>query len=144
MFAFNFVVPFTASRTLSSAYGYDAFEVGLVLLSFGLGMLLTPSCLLPLIGPNLGSLAGSLLGGRWSDRKLASLKAANGGVGYPEVRVLSFGSLSRVLIESRCVSEARPGDSVSCRPRCSRSAGCQSSTFTSTRYVSFFFSPVFL
>ena len=38
MFAFNFVVAFTASRTLSSAYGYNALKVGLVLLSFGLGM----------------------------------------------------------------------------------------------------------
>ncbi|KAJ7938304.1 vacuolar DHA amino acid exporter [Mycena leptocephala] len=98
MFAFNFVVPFTASRTLSSAYGYDAFEVGLVLLSFGLGMLLTPSCLPPLIGPNLGSLAGSLLGGRWSDRKLASLKAANGGVGYPEH---DLGTLSLAALSAR-------------------------------------------
>ncbi|KAF7373494.1 Vacuolar DHA amino acid exporter [Mycena sanguinolenta] len=67
-FAFNFIVVFTASRTLSSAYGYNALKVGLVLLSFG-----------------LGNLAGSVLGGRWSDVKLASLKAANGGVSYPEV-----------------------------------------------------------
>ncbi|KAF7326635.1 Vacuolar DHA amino acid exporter [Mycena venus] len=72
MFAFNCVVVFTASRTLSSAYGYNALKVGLVLLSFG-----------------LGNLAGSLLGGRWSDVKLASLKAANGGVGYPERRCAS-------------------------------------------------------
>ena len=28
---------------------------------------------------------GSILGGRWSDRTLARLKAANGGVSYPEV-----------------------------------------------------------
>ncbi|KAF7344182.1 Vacuolar DHA amino acid exporter [Mycena venus] len=67
MFAFSFVVSFTASRTLSSAYGYNALKVGLVLLSFG-----------------LGNLVGSVVGGRWSDMKLAHLKAANGGVSYPE------------------------------------------------------------
>ncbi|KAJ7631885.1 vacuolar DHA amino acid exporter [Mycena polygramma] len=72
MFAFNFVVVFTSSRTLSSAYGYNALKVGLVLLSFG-----------------LGSLAGSVVGGRWSDIKLAKLKAANGGVSYPEMRLKS-------------------------------------------------------
>ncbi|KAJ6469053.1 major facilitator superfamily domain-containing protein [Mycena vitilis] len=72
MFAFNFVVVFTSSRTLSSAYGYNALKVGLTLLSFG-----------------LGSLAGSVVGGRWSDVKLAKLKAANGGVSYPEMRLKS-------------------------------------------------------
>ncbi|KAJ7714005.1 vacuolar DHA amino acid exporter [Mycena metata] len=72
MFAFSFVVSFTASRTLSSVYGYNALTVGLVLLSFG-----------------LGSLAGSVVGGRWSDIKLADLKAANGGVSYPEMRLRS-------------------------------------------------------
>ncbi|KAK7014199.1 vacuolar DHA amino acid exporter [Favolaschia claudopus] len=102
MFAFNYVVGFTAARTLSSAYGYDALIVGLVLLSFG-----------------LGNLAGSLLGGRWSDIKLAQYKAANGGVGYPEMRlrstkyafilippcILTFGWLSdqRVHVAALCV-----------------------------------------
>ncbi|KAJ7889930.1 vacuolar DHA amino acid exporter [Mycena olivaceomarginata] len=72
MFGYNFVVVFTTSRTLSSAYGYNALQVGLVLLSFG-----------------LGNLAGSLIGGRLSDAKLASLKAANGGISYPEMRLKS-------------------------------------------------------
>ncbi|KAJ7353399.1 vacuolar DHA amino acid exporter [Mycena albidolilacea] len=72
MFGYNFVVVFTTSRTLSSAYGYNALEVGLVLLSFG-----------------LGNLAGSLIGGRLSDAKLAILKAANGGISYPEMRLKS-------------------------------------------------------
>ncbi|KAF8172797.1 vacuolar DHA amino acid exporter [Mycena galopus ATCC 62051] len=71
-FAFTFTVTFTASRTLSGAYGYNALKVGLVLLSFG-----------------LGQLAGSVLGGRWSDKKLAGLKVANGGVSYPEMRLKS-------------------------------------------------------
>ena len=33
----------------------------------------------------LGSMAGSILGGRWSDYSLRRLKAENGGVGSPEV-----------------------------------------------------------
>jgi len=37
--------------------------------------------------PTLGSVAGSILGGRWSDRTLARLKAANGGVSFPEVNI---------------------------------------------------------
>ncbi|KAJ6598660.1 major facilitator superfamily domain-containing protein [Mycena sp. CBHHK59/15] len=72
MFAFNFVVVYTASRTLGSGYGYNALKIGLVLLSFG-----------------IGSLAGSVLGGRWSDKKLSQLKAANGGLSYPEMRLKS-------------------------------------------------------
>ncbi|KAF7326961.1 Vacuolar DHA amino acid exporter [Mycena venus] len=103
MFAFNFVVAFTTSRTLSSAYGYNALKVGLVLLSFG-----------------LGNLAGSVVGGRLSDMKLAHLKAANGGVSYPEMRlrstiigliflppsVLAFGWVSEkhVHISAMCLS----------------------------------------
>ncbi|KAJ7628112.1 major facilitator superfamily domain-containing protein [Mycena rosella] len=72
MFAFNFVVVYSASRTLESAYGYNALKVGLVLLSFGLG--------------NLG---GSIFSGRWSDKTLAWLKAANGRVSDPEMRLKS-------------------------------------------------------
>ncbi|KAJ7670507.1 vacuolar DHA amino acid exporter [Mycena rosella] len=102
MFAFNFVVVYSASRTLESAYGYNALKVGLVLLSFG-----------------LGNLAGSIFGGRWSDKTLARLKAANGGVSYPEMRlksttlglcllppsVLAFGWVSekRVHVSAMCV-----------------------------------------
>ncbi|KAJ7756182.1 vacuolar DHA amino acid exporter [Mycena metata] len=102
MFAFTFVVVYTASRTLSFVYGYNALKVGLVLLSYG-----------------LGTLAGSGLGGRWSDVQLAKLKAANGGVSYPEMRlkstyvglcmlppcVLAFGWVSekRVHVSAMCV-----------------------------------------
>lgn len=32
-----------------------------------------------------GSIAGSVLGGRWSDRQLAKLKDKNGGLSKPEV-----------------------------------------------------------
>ncbi|KAG2352994.1 MFS general substrate transporter [Suillus spraguei] len=65
-----FSVTYTCARTLSMYYDYDALKIGLVLLAYG-----------------LGSVAGSTLGGRWSDRTLARLKAANGGVSFPEVNI---------------------------------------------------------
>ncbi|KAG6813459.1 hypothetical protein H0H92_010793 [Tricholoma furcatifolium] len=61
-------VPYTTSRTLSTHYDYDPLVVGLVVMSFG-----------------MGAIAGSFLGGRFSDLELARLKAANGNVGQPEV-----------------------------------------------------------
>ncbi|KAF9265331.1 vacuolar DHA amino acid exporter [Marasmius fiardii PR-910] len=72
IYAFCFVVSYTTSRTLGTYYHYNALKIGLVLLSFG-----------------LGSMAGSILGGRWSDYQLAKLKEANGGKGYPEMRLTS-------------------------------------------------------
>ncbi|KAJ7235850.1 vacuolar DHA amino acid exporter [Mycena rebaudengoi] len=102
MFAFTYVMTYTASRTLSTAYEYNALKIGFVLLSFG-----------------LGNLTGSVLGGRWSDMKLAQLKAANGGASYPEMRlhsttvglvllppcVLAFGwvSAKRLHVSAMCV-----------------------------------------
>ncbi|KAG1887567.1 MFS general substrate transporter [Suillus subluteus] len=71
-FAFGFSIPYTCARTLSMYYDYDALKTGLVLLSYG-----------------VGCVAGSILGGRWSDRTLARLKAANGGVSFPEMRLES-------------------------------------------------------
>ncbi|KAG8892191.1 hypothetical protein FRC01_014298, partial [Tulasnella sp. 417] len=53
-------------------YSYNALKVGSVLLSFG-----------------LGNVAGSILGGKWSDRILSRLKASNGGVSKPEFRLES-------------------------------------------------------
>ena len=50
-------------------YSYNALNIGLVILSFG-----------------VGSIIGSILGGRWSDRVLRKMKRANGGVSVPEVR----------------------------------------------------------
>ncbi|KAG9315513.1 major facilitator superfamily domain-containing protein [Chiua virens] len=69
LFAFSFSLTYTCARTLSLYYDYDAMTTGLVLLAYG-----------------VGSMLGSILGGRWSDRTLVRLKAANGGVSYPEVR----------------------------------------------------------
>ncbi|KAI5894417.1 MFS general substrate transporter [Schizophyllum commune H4-8] len=72
LFSYSFIVPYTSSRTLSTYYGYTPLEIGFVLLSFG-----------------VGSLAGSLLGGRWSDMILRRLRARNGGKFYPEMRLQS-------------------------------------------------------
>lgn len=72
IFAFSFSIAYTCARTLSMYYNYDALKTGLVLLAFG-----------------IGSVTGSILGGRWSDRTLARLKAANGGISFPEMRLES-------------------------------------------------------
>ena len=75
LFSYSFIVPYTSSRTLSKYYGYTPLEIGFVLLSFG-----------------VGSLSGSLLGGRWSDMILRRLRARNGGKFYPEVGGVSVDS----------------------------------------------------
>ncbi|KIK98548.1 hypothetical protein PAXRUDRAFT_823776 [Paxillus rubicundulus Ve08.2h10] len=72
LFAFSFSITYTCARTLALYYNYNALKTGLVLLSYG-----------------IGSIIGSVLGGRWSDRTLARLKAANGGVSFPEMRLES-------------------------------------------------------
>ncbi|KAH9028700.1 major facilitator superfamily domain-containing protein [Lactarius pseudohatsudake] len=66
-FAFSYNITYTCSRTLGDHYNYDALKIGLVLLSFG-----------------VGSVLGSVLGGRWSDRVLRRLTSANGGHRLPE------------------------------------------------------------
>ncbi|KAG9018070.1 hypothetical protein FRB90_012366 [Tulasnella sp. 427] len=72
-FGFSYGICYTCARTFASApYSYNALEVGSILLSFG-----------------LGNVAGSILGGRWSDRILSRLKAANGGFSKPEFRLES-------------------------------------------------------
>ncbi|KAL0950653.1 hypothetical protein HGRIS_007441 [Hohenbuehelia grisea] len=71
-FAFGFIISYTTSRTLGLRYGYNAMEIGLVLLSFG-----------------VGSLGGSVIGGRWSDYALKRLTIKNGGKLRPEMRLRS-------------------------------------------------------
>ncbi|KAI0770423.1 vacuolar DHA amino acid exporter [Fomes fomentarius] len=71
-YGFIYCISYTCTLTLSNKYGYDSMLIGLVLLSFG-----------------IGSLLGSLFGGRYSDYVFAKLKARNGGVGYPEMRLRS-------------------------------------------------------
>lgn len=70
LFAAQYTIAVTAAITFAEApYDYDAFLVGVALLSFGIGNIL-----------------GSIIGGRLSDRMLARLKRKNGGVSEPEVR----------------------------------------------------------
>ncbi|KIK00047.1 hypothetical protein K443DRAFT_132841 [Laccaria amethystina LaAM-08-1] len=71
-FAFSFLVAYTSARSLSMRYHYGPMKIGLVTLAYG-----------------LGCLAGSVLGGRSSDRSLSQLKAANGGKSSPEMRLKS-------------------------------------------------------
>ncbi|KDR77434.1 hypothetical protein GALMADRAFT_155380 [Galerina marginata CBS 339.88] len=71
-FGYNLLVVYATSRTLATSYHYSPLKIGLVTLSFG-----------------AGCISGSVLGGHWSDRQLAALKAANGGNSYPEMRLKS-------------------------------------------------------
>ncbi|TDL23222.1 MFS general substrate transporter [Rickenella mellea] len=64
--------PTHARGQFSNKYDYNALKIGFVLLAFG-----------------LGCMAGSLLGGRWSDRVLMRLKAQHGGQSNPEMRLES-------------------------------------------------------
>ncbi|KAG2067817.1 MFS general substrate transporter [Suillus decipiens] len=72
VFGFSYCLSYTCARTLANGYGYNAFSTGFVLLCLG-----------------VGSIAGSVIGGRWSDRVLANMKAANGGKCYAEMRLES-------------------------------------------------------
>ncbi|KAG0704816.1 vacuolar DHA amino acid exporter [Suillus ampliporus] len=72
LYAFSFSIAYTCARTLSMHYKYNALKTGLVLLAYG-----------------VGGVTGSILGGRWSDRTLSRLKAANGGISFPEMRLES-------------------------------------------------------
>ncbi|KAG1823574.1 major facilitator superfamily domain-containing protein [Suillus subaureus] len=72
IFGFTYCLSYTCSRTLANAYDYSAFSIGLVLLCLG-----------------VGSIAGSVLSGRWSDRVLAKMIEANGGKWHAEMRLES-------------------------------------------------------
>ncbi|KAG1876802.1 MFS general substrate transporter [Suillus tomentosus] len=72
IFGFSYSLSYTCCRTLAGRYGYRAFRIGLVLLWLG-----------------IGSIAGSVIGGRWSDRVLAKMMEANGGKCYAEMRLES-------------------------------------------------------
>ncbi|KAF8887455.1 major facilitator superfamily domain-containing protein [Gymnopilus junonius] len=72
LFAYGFLISYATARTLDGSYGYDPLKIGLVTLSYGAGCMF-----------------GSVLGGRWSDKEFALLKAANGGLSYPEMRLKS-------------------------------------------------------
>lgn len=72
LFAAQYTVVYTAAITLArEPYAYNALHIGLVLLSFG-----------------VGSMAGSLGGGKYSDVVLRRMKEANGGKSVPEVSLV--------------------------------------------------------
>ena len=81
---------YTTARTLAKSYQYTPLQIGLVTLSYGVGLSFvltiyrTPLnyILLP------GCVAGSVLGGRWSDYEFDKVTTANGGKSDPEVRLL--------------------------------------------------------
>ncbi|KAH6911807.1 major facilitator superfamily domain-containing protein [Coprinopsis sp. MPI-PUGE-AT-0042] len=72
LFAFTFLIQYTVARTLSTFYGYEALKTGLVSLCFG-----------------FGCVAGSVVGGRFSDFYLSKLKNKNQGISQPEMRLSS-------------------------------------------------------
>ncbi|RDX46519.1 vacuolar DHA amino acid exporter [Lentinus brumalis] len=72
IFGFSYCISYTCSRTLANHYGYNALQIGLVLLAFG-----------------VGSLVGSVFGGRYSDHVFRKLRARNGGTSQPEMRLQS-------------------------------------------------------
>ncbi|KAF5390829.1 hypothetical protein D9757_004556 [Collybiopsis confluens] len=71
-FSFEFAVIYTSSRTLGSDYHYSPVKIGLTLVSFG-----------------IGTVSGSIIGGRWADHQLAQMKAKHGGQSTPEMRLRS-------------------------------------------------------
>lgn len=84
LFAVQYTVAFTAAVTFGEApYNYNALKIGLVILAFG-----------------GGNVAGSVLGGRYSDIVLARLKKQNGGVGEPEMRLQSTYAAMVLMIPS--------------------------------------------
>ncbi|KAI0358910.1 MFS general substrate transporter [Trametes cingulata] len=72
IYGFSYSILYTSARVLASGYHYDALHTGLVLLSFG-----------------AGAVAGSILGGKWSDITLARVHRKNGGQRFPEMRLQS-------------------------------------------------------
>ncbi|KIK51636.1 hypothetical protein GYMLUDRAFT_50454 [Collybiopsis luxurians FD-317 M1] len=71
-FSFEFMVVYTSSRTLGTFYHYSPVKIGLTLLSFG-----------------IGTVSGSVIGGRWADHQLARMKAKHGNQTTPEMRLRS-------------------------------------------------------
>ncbi|KAJ3548715.1 hypothetical protein NMY22_g1153 [Coprinellus aureogranulatus] len=81
LFAFAFLITYTSARTLSAFYHFEALKIGLVTLCFGFGRqyAFLNSTRIDRLALQ-GMIAGSVLGGRWSDIQLARLKTKNGGI----------------------------------------------------------------
>ncbi|RDB15304.1 hypothetical protein Hypma_004735 [Hypsizygus marmoreus] len=85
-FSFGFFIAYTSARTLSSRYHYNPLKIGVVLLAYG-----------------LGCVAGSLLGGRWSDHELSRLKVINGNISYPEASMRLKSAIYSIFMLPPCV-----------------------------------------
>ena len=88
IYGFAYCIAYTCSRILSEKYGFDALKIGFVLLSYGVGeFLVTCTLARPVdsLATSTGSMFGSILGGRWSDRVFKKLKEKSGGTSKPEV-----------------------------------------------------------
>lgn len=73
LFGCQYAISYTAVTTYgSSPYNYGPNNIGIILLAFG-----------------LGNIVGSIAGGKYSDIVLRRMKEANGGVGEPEMRIMS-------------------------------------------------------
>ncbi|KAL7421942.1 hypothetical protein Q5752_003714 [Cryptotrichosporon argae] len=73
LFAAQYTTTYTASITFAGApYGYNALQIGLVLLAFG-----------------VGNIVGSVVGGRYSDYVLRKMRERNGGQNVAETRLKS-------------------------------------------------------
>ncbi|TFY83415.1 hypothetical protein EWM64_g590 [Hericium alpestre] len=70
LWGYAYTVLYTCALTLENDYHYNSLKTGLVLLAYG-----------------IGCMAGSILGGRWSDHVLRRMKEKNGGRMHPEMRL---------------------------------------------------------
>ncbi|KAF9062174.1 vacuolar DHA amino acid exporter [Rhodocollybia butyracea] len=70
-YAFAFVLVYTTSRSLDTHYHLNPLKIGFVLVAYG-----------------VGTIFGSVLGGRWSDYQLSAIKSKGGSV-TPEMRLKS-------------------------------------------------------
>lgn len=110
IYGFTYCVAYTCSRILGSKYGFDALKIGLVLLSYGVGEFCRVDCrlgLTDLFNMSTGSMFGSILGGRWSDRVFKKIKAKNGGISQPEVLTPSLPCLVIPTLTKRRCHHAR-------------------------------------
>jgi len=102
-------VVYTTARTLAKFYQYTPLKIGLVLLSYGIGELFISVISLTSLNSImlLGCIAGSVVGGHWSDYELNKIIVANGGKQDPEVRLQVLYAQWVFMNLLRCAWEAQ-------------------------------------
>ncbi|KJA20497.1 hypothetical protein HYPSUDRAFT_43203 [Hypholoma sublateritium FD-334 SS-4] len=104
----SYCIPFTTVRTLGAApYNYKSLDIGFVLLSLG-----------------IGSIIGSVLGGRWSDRVRQKHQQYNNGVSKCEHRLISAKIMLPVLPASLIVFAWTTDKKVNIAPICAALFTC--------------------